>query len=50
MEALLRVRYKDLLLDCGYRIDLLVRGDLILEIKCVETLLPIYRAQILTCA
>jgi GxxExxY protein len=36
------------LLDCGYRIDLLVSGDLIVEIKSVETLLPIHQAQILT--
>src|SRR5437773_2496126 len=43
MELPLPVRYKDLLLDCGYRIDLLVSGDLI-----VETLLPILQAQILT--
>ena len=48
MEVPLPVRYKDILLDCGYRIDLLVGGDLILEIKCVETLLPIHQAQILT--
>jgi len=49
MELPLPVRYKDLLLDCGYRIDLLVRSDLIIEIKSVETLLPIHQAQILTC-
>jgi GxxExxY protein len=48
MEVPLPVRYKDLLLDCGYRIDLLVSGDLIIEIKSVETLLPIHQAQILT--
>jgi GxxExxY protein len=42
------VRYKDVLLDCGYRIDLVVGGDLIVEVKCVETLLPIHQAQILT--
>jgi GxxExxY protein len=45
MEVPLPVRYKDILLDCGYRIDLLVSGDLV---KCVETLLPIHQAQILT--
>ena len=28
--------------DCGYRIDLLVSGDLIVEVKSVETLLPIH--------
>jgi GxxExxY protein len=48
MEVPLPVRYKEMLLDCGYRIDLLVSGDLIVEIKCVETLLPIHQAQILT--
>ena len=48
MEVPLPVRYKDLLLDCGYRIDLLVSGDLIVEIKSVETLLSIHQAQILT--
>src|SRR5438067_3617960 len=48
MEVPLPVRYKEILLDCGYRIDLLVAGDLIVEIKCVETLLPIHQAQILT--
>jgi GxxExxY protein len=48
MEVPLPVSYKEVLLDCGYRIDLLVSGDLIVEIKCVETLLPIHQAQILT--
>jgi GxxExxY protein len=48
MEVPLSVRYKEILLDCGYRIDLLASGDLIVEIKCVETPLPIHQAQILT--
>ena len=48
MKVPLPVRYKEMLLDCGYRIDLLVSGDLIVEIKCVEALLPIHQAQILT--
>ena len=48
MEVPLPVRYKEVLFDCGYRIDLLVSGDLIVEIKCVETLLPIHQAKILT--
>jgi GxxExxY protein len=48
MEMPLPVRYKDVLLDCGYRIDLLVGGALIVEVKSVETLLPIHQAQILT--
>jgi GxxExxY protein len=48
MEVPLPVRYKDVLLDCGYRLDLVVSGDLVVEIKSVETLLPIHQAQILT--
>lgn len=48
MELPVPVRYKEMLLDCGYRIDLLVSGDLIVETKSVETLLPIHQAQTLT--
>ena len=48
MEVPLPVRYKGVLLDCGYRIDLLVGGDLIVEVKSVETLLPIHKAQLVT--
>jgi GxxExxY protein len=48
MELPVPVRYKDVLLDCGSRIDVLVGGDLIVEIKSVDTLLPIHQAQILT--
>ena len=48
IELPLPIRYKEILLDCGYRIDLLVRADLIVEIKSVESLLPIHQAQILT--
>lgn len=48
MEMPLPVHYKDILLDCGYRIELLVNDNLIVEIKSAESLLPIHRAQILT--
>ncbi|HEX3421149.1 MAG TPA: GxxExxY protein [Candidatus Udaeobacter sp.] len=48
MEVPVPVRYKNVLLDCGYRIDLLIGADLIVEIKSVETLLPIHQAQTLT--
>jgi GxxExxY protein len=44
----LPVRYKDLMLDCGYRVDLLVSGHLVVEIKSQEALLPVHHAQILT--
>ena len=48
MELPLPVRYKKVLLDCGYRLDLVIDGDLILELKSVEAILPIHHAQILT--
>jgi len=35
-------------LDCGYRLDLLVMNVLVVDIKAVETLLPIHEAQLLT--
>ena len=40
--------YKEVKLDCGYRMDIVVNGELILEIKAVERLLPIHEAQMLT--
>jgi len=42
------VRYKDVLLDCGYRIDVQVENQLIVELKSVEKLLGIHEAQLLT--
>ena len=48
LEKEVHVKYKNVKLDCGYRIDLLVDNKLILELKCVEKLLPIHEAQILT--
>jgi len=40
--------YKDVKLDVGYRIDLIVNDILLIEIKSVETLAPIHYAQTLT--
>jgi len=42
------VRYKGILIDCGYRLDVLVEGRVIVEVKCVEALAPIHEAQLLT--
>ena len=42
------VFYKGLHLNCGYRADLLVNNQLILELKSVNKILPIHEAQILT--
>jgi GxxExxY protein len=44
----LPVRYKGILLDCGYRIDLIVAGEVILELKCVDKIIPVHEAQLLT--
>ena len=40
--------YKSITLDCGYRIDVIVKDLVILELKTVEKLLPIHEAQLLT--
>ena len=42
------VVYKQIKLDCGYRVDLLVEDRLIVELKSVEQLLKIHEAQVLT--
>jgi len=42
------VIYKGLPLDCGYQIDLIVRDEVVVEIKAVERILPIHQAQLLT--
>jgi len=44
----LPVPYKGLNLDCGYRVDLVVQEQVIVELKCVEKILPIHEAQLLT--
>jgi GxxExxY protein len=42
------VVYKDVKLDCGYRIDLLVEDTIIVELKTVEEFAPVHGAQVLT--
>ena len=44
----LPVHYKGVNLDCGYKLDSLVEDQIILELKCVEHLLPVHEAQLLT--
>jgi GxxExxY protein len=44
----LPIVYKDLLFDEGFRIDLLVEEKVVVELKCVEKILPIHEAQIYT--
>src|SRR5215469_14791369 len=42
------VEYKGVKLDCGYRADIVVDGTILLEIKAIDSLLPIHDAQLLT--
>jgi GxxExxY protein len=42
------VVYKEIHLDCGYRIDILVENTVIIELKTVELFSPVHEAQILT--
>ncbi|MCF7821269.1 MAG: GxxExxY protein [Mariprofundaceae bacterium] len=47
-EVSLPVEYKGVKLDCGYRMDIVVGNQLIVELKTVERILPIHEAQLLT--
>jgi GxxExxY protein len=47
-QVSLPIIYKSVKLDCGYRLDLVVKDRLSLELKAVERLLPIHNAQLLT--
>lgn len=44
----LPVMYRGLSIDCGFRLDLLVEGLVIVEVKAVKALAAIHRAQLLT--
>ncbi|MDH5556619.1 MAG: GxxExxY protein [Alphaproteobacteria bacterium] len=47
-QVALPVRYKEVRLDCGYRIDIVVEEKLIIELKTVEILQRVHDAQLLT--
>jgi len=47
-QVSLPATYDGIKIDVGYRIDLLVDEAVIIELKCVEKLLPIHEAQLLT--
>jgi len=40
--------YRDVRLDCGYRLDLVVEDSVVVEIKAVDQLAPIHDAQLLS--
>ena len=37
-----------MIIDCGYRMDVLVEGRILIELKAIERLLPLHAAQLLT--
>ena len=47
-EKVIPIVFEDIKLDCGYRIDILVENNLVLELKSIESLTDIHLAQTLT--
>jgi GxxExxY protein len=47
-QVLVPIRYADLTIDNGYRIDLLVGDRVVVELKAVEAILPVHRGQLLS--
>jgi GxxExxY protein len=47
-EKALPMHYKGIELEQGYRLDFVIEGTLVLEVKAVEQLLPIHEAQLIT--
>ena len=47
-QVMLPLEYKGVKLDCGYRMDIVVSDRVIVELKCVDKILPIHEAQLLT--
>ena len=47
-QSPLPVKYKNVRLDCGYRMDIVVEQALVIEIKAVEKIMPVHEAQMLT--
>lgn len=44
----LPVTYKGMHLECGYRLDILVHAMVVVEVKSVEQILPVHKAQLLS--
>jgi GxxExxY protein len=47
-QKLVKIEYKGITFEEPLRFDLLVDGCLLLELKCVETILPVHKAQLLS--
>lgn len=48
LQKPLPIEYKGVLLDCCYRLDVVIEGKILLELKSIEKLLPIHEAQVIT--
>ena len=48
VEKPLALKYGDVTTDCAYRLDMLVDGQVIVEVKCIEKFAPTHLAQMLT--
>ena len=44
----LPLEYRGIQLECGYRLDILVAGAVVVEVKSIEAIAPIHEAQLLT--
>lgn len=42
------VQFKGRRIDCGYRVDMIVNNEAIVELKAVERIIPVHEAQLLT--
>jgi GxxExxY protein len=47
-EIPIPIRYEELSIDNGYRIDLLVEDSVVVELKAIEQILPVHRGQLLS--
>jgi GxxExxY protein len=47
-QVLIPIRYEDLTIDNGYRVDLLVGDRVVVELKAIEAILPVHRGQLLS--
>ena|SRR5580698_6795268 len=47
-QVSLPIVYKSVHLDCGYRLDIVVEHQVVIELKTVERILPVHEAQMLT--
>jgi len=48
IEKVIPIKYKKVDIDCSFRADFIIEDSMILELKTVERILPIHKAQVLT--